>query len=168
MSNNYKRNYKKELFPKKIIANADILLGITHKDSFDALVEKQKSRLTGDKSNLLAKNKNKIIHSNSTSHLRGDNYNIININVNNLIITNSEKKLNNNIINNYNNINNNNIMNNSFNNLNHSRVFSKAGNVIVGKIKKKNNNYSILISIIYSYNFTKYHYIFSNLKILKS
>ena len=143
MSNNYKRNYKKELFPKKIIANADILLGITHKDSFDALVEKQKSRLTGDKSNLLAKNKNKIIHSNSTSHLRGDNYNIININVNNLIITNSEKKLNNNIINNYNNINNNNIMNNSFNNLNHSRVFSKAGNVIVGKIKKKNNNYSM-------------------------
>ena len=143
MSNNYKRNYKKELFPKKIIANADILLGITHKDSFDALVEKQKSRLTGDKSNLLTKNKNKIIHSNSTSHLRGDNYNIININVNNLIINNSEKKLNNNIINNYNNINNNNIMNNSFNNLNHSRVFSKAGNVIVGKIKKKNNNYSM-------------------------
>ena len=40
-----------------------------------------------------------------------------------------------------NNINNNNniinIMNNSFNNLNYSRVFSKAGNVIVGKIKKK-------------------------------
>ena len=36
-----------------------------------------------------------------------------------------------------NNINNNIIMNNSFNNLNYSRVFSKAVNVIVGKIKKK-------------------------------
>ena len=48
-------------------------------------------RLTGDKSNLLTKNKIKIIHSNSTSHLRADNYNIININVNNLIINNSEK-----------------------------------------------------------------------------
>ena len=34
-------------------------------------------------------------------------------------------------------------MNNSFNNLNHSRVFSKAGNISVGKIKKKNNNYSM-------------------------
>ena len=43
-----------------------------------------------------------------------------------------------------NNINNNIIMNYSFNNLNYSRLlFSKAGNVIVGKIKKKNNNYSI-------------------------
>ena len=55
------------------------------------MLQLKNKRLTGDKSNLLTKNKIKIIYSNSTSHLRADNYNIININVNNLIIKNSEK-----------------------------------------------------------------------------
>ena len=134
---NYKRQYKKETTKNKILGNPDFLFGLTNKDSYNTIEQKQKSRLTGDKSNSLIKNKNKIIHSNSTSHIRADNYNIININVNNLIINNNEKRI-------YNNINNNSInINNSYNNLNHSRVFSKAGNVIIGKIRNKNHNLSM-------------------------
>ena len=138
----YRRQYIKET-KNKILGNPDLLFGLTHKDSYNTIEEKQKSRLTGDKSNSMIKNKNKISHSNSTSQIRADNYNIININVNNLIINSNEKRINNNII--YNNINNNNNnnINNSFNNLNHSRVFSKAGNVVIGKIRSKNNNFSM-------------------------
>ena len=139
---NYKRQFKKENNKNKIIGNPNLIFGLTHKDSFNTIEEKQKSRLTGDKSNSMIKNKSKIIHSNSTSHIRADNYNIININVNNLIINNNEKRINNMIYNKMNNSINNSI-NNSFNNLNHSRVFSKAGNVIIGKIRNKNNNYSM-------------------------
>ena len=135
----YRRQYIKET-KNKILGNADLLFGLTHKDSYNTIEEKQKSRLTGDKSNSMVKNKNKIIHSNSTNEIRADNYNIININVNNLIINSNEKKINNMI---YNNNVNNNSNNNSINNLNHSRVFSKAGNVVIGKIRSKNNNFSM-------------------------
>ena len=94
---NYKRYYPKENIKNKILNNPDILFGLTNKDAFNIDAENQKSRLTGDKSNSLIKNKNTIIHSNSTSHIRADNlmpsleknYNIININVNNLIINNN-------------------------------------------------------------------------------
>ena len=138
----YRRQYIKET-KNKILGNPDLLFGLTHKDSYNTIEEKQKSRLTGEKSNSMIKHKNKISHSNSTSQIRADNYNIININVNNLIINSNEKRINNKII--YNNINNNNNnnINNSFNNLNHSRVFSKAGNVVIGKIRSKNNNFSM-------------------------
>ena len=143
---NYKRNYPKEKEQNKILSNPDILFGLTHKDSFNINVENPHSRLTGDRANSLIKNKNTIIHSNSTNHIRPENimssieknYNIININVNNLIINN----------NNDNQLKNDNIQllkekNNQNNNLNHSKVFSKAGNVIIGKannlsVSKKN------------------------------
>ena len=143
---NYKRNYPKEKEQNKILSNPDILFGLTHKDSFNINVENPHSRLTGDRANSLIKNKNTIIHSNSTNHIRPENimssieknYNIININVNNLIINN----------NNDNQLKNDNIQllkekNNQNNNLNHSKVFSKAGNVIIGKannlsVNKKN------------------------------
>jgi Dullard-like phosphatase family protein len=155
---NYNRNYPKEKEQTKVLSNPDILFGLTHKDSFNINVDNPKSRLTGDKANSLSKNKNTIIHSNSTNHMRPDNiipsleknYNIININVNNLIINNN----NNNQMKNNNNNNNNNIHlfkekkfknnNNIDNDLNHSKVFSKAGNVIIGKannplsVNKKN------------------------------
>ena len=144
---NYKRNYSKDKEQNKVLNNPDILFGLTHKDSFNINIENPRSRLTGDRTNSLVKNKNTIIHSNSTSHMRPENlmpsleknYNIININVNNLIINNNNnsnqlKNNNNNIHllkeNNFNNNNNNNINND----LNHSKVFSKAGNVIIGKI----------------------------------
>ena len=136
---NYNRNYSKEKEQTKVLSNPDILFGLTHKDSFNINIENPKSRLTGDRTNSLGKNKNTIIHSNSTSHMRPDNlipleknYNIININVNNLIINN----------NNNNQLKNSNIHlfkdkkyknNNLENDLNHSKVFSKAGNVIIGK-----------------------------------
>ena len=138
---NYKKQHIKEKTTNKILYNADLLLGLTNKDSYNTIEGKQKSRLTGDKSNSMVKNRNKINHSNSTNHIRADSYNIININVNNLIINNDEKRINNVLYNN-NGINNN---INSYNNLNHSRVFSKAGNVIIGKIKSKNNNYNSVI-----------------------
>ena len=91
------------------------------------------NRLTGNKgSNFsMPKNKNGIIHSNSTNHLRQqnknapiikeakeNNYNVININVNNLIINNNLKEVDNN----------NNNKNMSTNN---SKVFSKIGNDII-------------------------------------
>ena len=139
---NYKRNYPKEKEQNKILSNPDILFGLTHKDSFNINVENTRSRLTGDRANSLIKNKNTIIHSNSTNHIRPENlmssieknYNIININVNNLIINNNNNQ-----------IKNDNIpllkeKNNSNNNLNHSKVFSKAGNVIIGKANNLNGN----------------------------
>ena len=132
---NYKRQFIKENTKNKILGNPNILFGLTHKDSYDEIKKNQKSRLLRNKTNSLLKNKNKIIHSNSTGHIRADNYNIININVNNFIINNNEKRINNQIYNNK--INNNN--NNSFNNVNNNKVFSKAGNVIIEKIKKKTN-----------------------------
>ena len=142
---NYKRYYPKENIKNKILNNPDILFGLTHKDAFNIDAENQKSRLTGDKSNSLIKNKNTIIHSNSTSHIRADNlmpsleknYNIININVNNLIINNNNNI---NIIKEKKNLNRNNKSD-----LNHSKVFSKAGNVIIAKANPmsvgKNNKY---------------------------
>ena len=137
---NYKRNYPKEKEQNKILSNPDILFGLTHKDSFDINLENPRSRLTGDRANSLMKNKNTIIHSNSTNHIRPDNlmssyeknYNIININVNNLIINNN----NNNDQLKHNNIH----LGKDKNDLNHSKVFSKAGNVIIGKA---NNNLSV-------------------------
>ena len=139
---NYQRNYSKEKEQNKVLNNPDILFGLTHKDSFNINIENPRSRLTGDKVNSLAKNKNTIIHSNSTSHMRPDNlipslekhYNIININVNNLIINNNQLKNNNIHLLKEKNFNNNN--NNINNDLNHSKVFSKAGNVIIGKKNK--------------------------------
>ena len=139
---NYKRKYIKENTKNKILGNPELLFGLTHKDSYDEIEENQKIRLLRNKSNSLLKNKNKIMHSNSTSHIRADNYNIININVNNFIINNNEKRMNNQINNNQinNKINNNKINNNiSFNNSSHNKIFSKAGNVIIEKIRKKNN-----------------------------
>ena len=131
----YKRSNPKEKEQKNVLNNPDILFGLTHKDSFKINVENPRSRLTGDRANSLLKNKNTIIHSNSTSHIRPEsimaslekNYNIININVNNLIINNNQNNMKNNNLNiikdrNINNIN------------NHSKVFSKAGNVIIGKM----------------------------------
>ena len=135
---NYKRDYHKEKEQNKIFNNPDFLFGLTHKDSFNIKVENPRSRLTGDRSNSLAKNKNTIIHSNSTSHIRPDiipsiekKYNIININVNNLIINNSNQNNNNN---NYSK------EKNNLNKMNHSKVFSKAGNAIIGK---PNNNLNV-------------------------
>ena len=139
---NYKRQYIKENTKNKILGNPELLFGLTHKDSYDEIEENQKIRLLRNKSNSLLKNKNKIMHSNSTSHIRADNYNIININVNNFIINNNEKRMNNQINNNQinNKINNNKINNNiSFNNSSHNKIFSKAGNVIIEKIRKKTN-----------------------------
>ena len=133
---NYNRDYAREKEQNKILSNPDFLFGLTHKDCFNIKLENQRSRLTGDRSNSLAKNKNTIIHSNSTSHIRQEimpsfekKYNIININVNNLIINN----------NNLNNIKNSNYSKdkNNLNNMNHNKVFSKAGNAIMGK---SNNN----------------------------
>ena len=135
----YNRNYSKDKEKTKVLSNQDILFGLTHKDSFNINVENPKSRLTGDKSNL-SKNKNTIIHSNSTNHMRPDNliasleknYNIININVNNLIINNNNQMKNNN--NNINLFKEKKYKNNVIDDLNHSKVFSKAGNVIIGKV----------------------------------
>ena len=74
----------------------------------------------------MPKNKNAIIHSNSTNHikpsnLKENNYKIININVNNLIINNNIKG--------YNNKNNNDNIN--INKNNNNKVFSRLGNNII-------------------------------------
>ena len=133
---NFNRDYPREKEQNKLFNDADFLFGLTHKDSFNIKVDNPKSRLTGDRTKSLAKNKNTIIHSNSTSHIRQEiipsiekKYNIININVNNLIINN----------NNLNNIKNSNYLKdkNNLNNMNHNKVFSKVGNAIIGK---SNNN----------------------------
>ena len=90
---NYNRDYAREKEQNKILSNPDFLFGLTHKDCFNIKLENQRSRLTGDRSNSLAKNKNTIIHSNSTSHIRQEimpsfekKYNIININDKNIFI----------------------------------------------------------------------------------
>ena len=151
---NYIRDYQRQKEKNTIFNNPDYLFRLTHKDSFNINLDNQRSRLTGDRSNSLAKNKNTIIiHSNSTSHLRQENlipsmekkYNIININVNNLIINNGNNQ---NIIKNNND---NNILKekNNYNNNNHinnGKVFSKVGSAIIGKVNNvlnvnKNNKY---------------------------
>ena len=130
---NYRKNYPKEKIKSQILNNQEILLGLTNKDAFNINLENPRSRLTGDRANSLIKNKNTIIHSNSTNHIRPENimpsleknFNIININVNNLIINNNNNL---NLLKEKNNFN-----INSNNELNHSKVFSKAGNIIIGK-----------------------------------
>ena len=90
------------------------------------------NRLTGNRgtSHSMPKNKNTIIHSNSTNHIKlmknnskmnmkENNFNIININVNNFIINNKDIK----------------------NNANNNKVFSKIGNEIIdGKNLFNNDN----------------------------
>ena len=129
----YKRNFFDKKKEKKITSQ-ELIFGITQKDLIKQKeVNNRLNRLTGNKgSNLsMPKNKNGIIHSNSTNQLRQQNknapvvketkeknYNVININVNNLIINNNLKEANNNNFN----------KNNSGNN---SKVFSKIGNDII-------------------------------------
>ena len=57
----YNRIYPREKEQNKIFNNPEFLFGLTHKDSFNIKVENPRSRLTGDRSNSLAKNKNTII-----------------------------------------------------------------------------------------------------------
>ena len=141
----YKRNYNRDQANEKKITNQEIIFGLAQND-----ITKQKdifnplNRLTGNKgtSHSMPKNKNSIIHSNSTNHIRQQNknisnmkenkYNIININVNNLIINNNIKE--------YKNKNNND--NNTINIKN--KVFSKIGNDIIdGKNILNNDNKKI-------------------------
>ena len=140
----YKRNYNKEKVKENKLNNQEIIFRITQNELF-----KQKdiinplNRLTGNKGNKgtshsMPKNKNTIIHSNSTNHMRQqnknnsnlkeNNYNIININVNNLIINNNVKDNNKNISDNRNN-----------NNIN-NKVFSKIGNDIIDSKNVLNND----------------------------
>ena len=135
----YKRNYNKDKVKENKLNNQEIIFRITQNELF-----KQKdiinplNRLTGNKgtSHSMPKNKNTIIHSNSTNHMRQqnknnanlkeNNYNIININVNNLIINNNVKE---------NNKHNNDNRNNNINN----KVFSKIGNDIIDSKNVLNN-----------------------------
>ena len=130
----YKRNFLFDKKKEKKITSQELIFGITQKDLIKQKeVNNRLNRLTGNKgSNLsMPKNKNGIIHSNSTNQLRQQNknspviketkesnYNVININVNNLIINNNLKEGNNNSIN----------KNFSGNN---SKVFTKIGNDII-------------------------------------
>ena len=136
----YKRNYNKDKSKENKLSSQEIIFRITQNDLF-----KQKeiinplNRLTGNKgtSHSMPKNKNTIIHSNSTNHMRQqskinsnlkeNNYNIININVNNLIINNNVKEYNN-----HNNVNKNSNTNN--------KVFSKIGNDIIDGKNILNND----------------------------
>ena len=131
----YKRNFLFDKKKEKKIASQELIFGITQKDLIKQKeVNNRLNRLTGNKgSNLsMPKNRNGIIHSNSTNQLRQQNknapvikepkesnYNVININVNNLIINNNLKEGNSNTINNKN-----------FSG-NNSKVFSKIGNDII-------------------------------------
>ena len=129
----YKRNFLFDKKKEKKIASQELIFGITQKDLFKQEIYPL-NRLTGNKgtSHSMPKNKNTIIHSNSTnllnkaiknnqnSNLKENNYNIININVNNLIINN----------NNNNNNNNNKDANNNIHS-NSNKVFSKIGNEII-------------------------------------
>ena len=126
------RRYNPRDRPKdKKINNQELIFGITQKDLFKQEIYPL-NRLTGNKgtSHSMPKNKNTIIHSNSTnllnkaiknnqsSNLKENNYNI-NINVNNLIINNNKE-------------------NNS--NQNSNKVFSKIGSDIIdGKILLNND-----------------------------
>ena len=129
----YKRNFLYERKKEKKISSQDLILGINQKDLIKQKeINNRLNRLTGNKgTNMsMAKNKNGIIHSNSTNHIRQQNkntppiiketkeYNVININVNNLIINNNLKEGNNNITKNLSGSNNN-------------KVFSKIGNDII-------------------------------------
>ena len=130
----YKRNFLFDKKKEKKITSQELIFGITQKDLIKQKeVNNRLNRLTGNKgSNLsMPKNKNGIIHSNSTNQLRQQNknspviketkesnYNVININVNNLIINNNLREGNSNSIN----------KNFSSNN---SKVFTKIGNDII-------------------------------------
>ena len=129
----YKRNYLYERKKEKKISSQDLILGINQKDLIKQKeINNRLNRLTGNKGTNMSmpKNKNGIIHSNSTNHIRQQNkntppiiketkeYNVININVNNLIINNNLKEGNNNITKNLSGSNNN-------------KVFSKIGNDII-------------------------------------
>ena len=117
----YKRYNQREKTKDKKIKDQEIIFGITQKDLFKQEIYPL-NRLTGNKgtSHSMPKNKNTIIHSNSTNllnkaiknNMKENNYNIININVNNLIINNN-KEMNNN------------------NNSNNLKVFGKVGNDII-------------------------------------
>ena len=131
----YKRNYLFDKKKEKKLTSQELIFGVTQKDLLKQKeVNNRLNRLTGNKgSNLsIQKNKNGIIHSNSTNHIRQqnknipviketkeNNYNVININVNNLIINNNLKEGNTN-----------NNINKNFNN-NNNKVFSKIGNDII-------------------------------------
>ena len=134
----YRRYNPKERQKEKKINNQELIFGITQKDLFKQEMNPL-NRLTGNRgtSHSMPKNKNTIIHSNSTnllnkaiknnqnSNLKENNYNIININVNNLIINNNN---NNKDVNNINNIHSNN-----------NKVFSKIGNEIIDGKNLLNN-----------------------------
>jgi hypothetical protein len=102
----YKRYNNQNEKPKdKKFSNQNLIFGITQKDLFKHEISAL-NRLTGKKgtSHSMPKNKNSIIHSNSTNQLnkslvnnpnslmKENKYNIININVNNLIINNNNKE----------------------------------------------------------------------------
>ena len=130
-SESYRRyNNLKERSKDKKLNNHELIFGITQKDLFKHDIYPL-NRLTGKKgtSHSMPKNKNAIIHSNSTNQLnkslmnnqssllKENNYNIININVNNLIINNNKEKIN-----------------------KDNKIFSKIGNDIIdGKINTKND-----------------------------
>ena len=128
----YKRNFLYERKKEKKISSQDLILGINQKDLIKQKeINNRLNRLTGNKGTNMSmpKNKNGIIHSNSTNHIRQQNkntppiiketkeYNVININVNNLIINNNLKEGNNNITKNLSG--------------NNNKVFSKIGNDII-------------------------------------
>ena len=130
MSNDpYKRYNQRETIKDKLINNQELIFGITQKDLFKHELMPM-NRLTGNRgtSHSMPKNKNTIIHSNSTNHIKmmknnpnsnmkENNYNIININVNNFIINNKEIKNNDN------------------------KIFGKIGNdIIEGKNFMNNDN----------------------------
>ena len=118
----YKRYNQRETKKEKKINDQELIFGITQKDLFKHEIYPL-NRLTGNKgtSHSMPKNKNTIIHSNSTNllnkaiknnnNLKENNYNIININVNNLIINNNKETNN--------------------KNSNNLKVFSKIGNDII-------------------------------------
>ena len=129
----YKRyNNQKERSKDKKINNQELIFGITQKDLFKQEIYPL-NRLTGKKgtSHSMPKNKNSIIHSNSTNHInktimnnqnsnmKENNFNIININVNNLIINNNKDKF--------------------INKENSSKVFTKIGNDIIDGNNNLNN-----------------------------
>ena len=125
----YKRYNQRKAIKDKLINNQELIFGITQKDLFKHELMPM-NRLTGNRgtSHSMPKNKNTIIHSNSTNHIKmmknnpnsnmkENNYNIININVNNFIINNKEIKNNDN------------------------KIFGKIGNdIIEGKNFMNNDN----------------------------
>jgi Dullard-like phosphatase family protein len=130
----YKRNFLYERKKEKKISSQDLILGINQKDLIKQKeINNRLNRLTGNKGTNMSmpKNKNGIIHSNSTNHIRQQNkntppiiketkeYNVININVNNLIINNNLKEGNNNNI------------TKNLSGSNNNKVFSKIGNDII-------------------------------------